>query len=101
MEAVALIDTGSSALVLPKAVAEQIGVEALGEMEVELADGTLRKVDYGVVEVEIAQRRAPGVAAIVEGGEVCIGVEALERLGLALDPVTGEIYPSRRFVSRL
>jgi len=40
-------------------------------------------------------------AAIVEDGEVCVGVEALERLGLAIDPATGKIYPTRRFVTRL
>jgi len=97
----ALIDTGATMLVLPKRVAEELGVEALGEVEVELADGTVRGVPYGVVEVELSGRRAPVLAAIVEGGEVCVGVEVLERLGLAVDPASGRIYPTRRFVTRL
>jgi len=54
-----------------------------------------------VVEVEVSGRRAPAFAAIVEKGEVCVGVEVLERLGLAVDPATGKIYPTRRFVTRL
>ena len=28
-------------------------------------------------------------------------VEVLERLGLAVDPATGKVYPTRRFVTRL
>ena len=59
LETTALIDTGASTLILPEVVAREIGVEALGETEVELADGTLRKVNYGVVEVEMMGRRAP------------------------------------------
>ena len=53
------------------------------------------------MEVELKGRRAPAFAAIVEKGEVCIGVEVLERLGLAVDPASGRIYPTRRFVTRL
>ncbi|RLG50426.1 MAG: aspartyl protease, partial [Thermoproteota archaeon] len=36
MEVAALIDTGATTLILPKGVAEELGVEALGEMDVEL-----------------------------------------------------------------
>jgi len=97
----ALIDTGATTVVLPRSVAKELGVEILGEMNVELADGTTKRVSYGVVEVELSGRRAPVFAAIIEDGEVCVGVEALERLGLAVDPATGKIYPTRRFVTRL
>ena len=72
-----------------------------GKMDVELADGTTKKADYGVIEVEVSGRRAPAIAAIIEGGEVCLGVEVLERLGIAVNPATGEVYPTRRFVTRL
>jgi len=101
LEVRALVDTGATTLILPESVAEKLGVRALGEMEVELADGTVRRVNYGVVEVELEGRRAPALAAIVEKGEVCVGAEALERLGLTVDPATGKIYSTRRFVTRL
>ncbi|MEM4639889.1 MAG: clan AA aspartic protease [Thermofilum sp.] len=101
VEVAALVDTGATTLVLPRRVAEELGVKPLGRMVAELADGTMREVDYGAVEVEVSGRRAPVLAAIVEGGEVCLGVEALERLGLAVDPTTGKIHPTRRFVTRL
>ena len=46
-------------------------------------------------------RRAPVITAIVEDGEIFIGVEVLERLGLAIDPVSGRLYETRRFVTRI
>lgn len=95
LEETALVDTGFTSLILPKDAAEKLGVQAQGEMEVELSDGEIHKVDYGVIEVEIAGRRAPVIAAIVKGGEVCVGIEALERLGLAVDPTNDRIYPTR------
>jgi len=101
VEVTALVDTGATTLVLPRRVAEELGVRPLGRMVTELADGTVREVDYGAVEVEVSGRRAPVLAAIVEGGEVCLGAEALERLGLAVNPTTGKIHPTRRVVSRL
>jgi len=58
-------------------------------------------VNYGVVEVEVMGRRAPALTAIVRRGEVCVGVEILERLGLDADPATGKINPTRRSVTRL
>ncbi|RLF07799.1 MAG: hypothetical protein DRJ69_06800, partial [Thermoprotei archaeon] len=88
-------------LILPRDLAEKLGVEVLGEVDAEMADGTIKRVKYGAVEVELSGRRAPAFAAIVEGGEVCVGVGVLERLGLALDSATGKIYPTRRFVTRL
>ncbi|ABL78845.1 conserved hypothetical protein [Thermofilum pendens Hrk 5] len=101
LEVKALVDTGATTLVLPRSVAEELGLRVLGKMDVELADGTVKKVDYSIVEVELSGRRAPVLVAIVERGEVCVGVEALERLGLAVDPATGSIYSTRRFVTRL
>ena len=101
LNVVAPIDTSATTLILPKNLAERLGVRVLGEKDAELVDGTLRRVKYGAVEVELKGRRAPAFAAIVEKGEDCIGVEVLERLGLAVDPASGRIYPTRRFVTRL
>ena len=100
-EVTALIDTGSTTLILPKGLAEKMGVQVMGKMGAELADGTTKTVNYGVIDVEVSGRRAPTIAAIVEGGEICLGVEVLERLGLTVNPATGKIYPTRRFVTRL
>jgi clan AA aspartic protease len=101
VEVEALIDTGASRLVIPREVAERIGVKPIYKVKAELADGSVRDVDVGPVFVEIMGRGAPDWAAIMEDGEVCVGAETLETLGLAVDPVTGELYPTRRFIWRI
>jgi clan AA aspartic protease len=101
IETEALIDTGTNRLIIPKEIAEKIGVKPMYRVRAELADGSIREVDVGPVFVEIMGRGAPDWAAIVEKGEVCVGAETLETLGLAVDPVTGELYPTRRFVWRI
>jgi len=39
----ALIDTGATTLIIPKSVADELGAEVLGEIDVELADGTVKR----------------------------------------------------------
>jgi clan AA aspartic protease len=101
IEIEALIDTGTNRLVIPREIAEKIGVKPMYRVKAELADGSIREVDVGPVFIEIMGRGAPDWAAIVEKGEVCVGAETLETLGLAVDPATGELYPTRRFVWRI
>lgn len=38
-----------------------------------MANGTVRRVNYGVVEVKVSGRRAPAFTAIIGKGEVCVG----------------------------
>ena len=101
VEVEALIDTGTNRLLIPTDVAERLGVKPMFRVKVELADGSVKEVDVGPVYVEMMGRGAPDWAAIIEKGEVCVGAEALETLGLALDPTTGEAYPTRRFIWRI
>jgi len=72
----------------------------LGGIYVKLVDEAAGRASYTVIGVELNGGNAPVLAAMVESGEVCIGVEALER-GLAVDLATGRIYPTRRFTTRL
>jgi len=101
LEVEALIDTGTNRLIVPKDVADALGLKPLFKVEAELANGSVKEVDVAPIVVEIMGRRAPDYAVVVEKGEVCVGAETLETLGLAVDPVTGELYPTRRFVWRL
>lgn len=101
LEVEALIDTGTNRLIILKDIADALGLKLLFKVKAELADGSVKEVDVAPVAVEIMGRRAPDYAVIVEKGEVCVGVETLETLGLAMNPVTGELYPTRRFVWRL
>ena len=101
IEVEALIDTGTNRLLIPKDVAERLSVKPMFKVKAELADGSVKEVDAGPVYVEMMGRGAPDWAAIVEKGEVCVGAETLETLGLAVDPTTGEVYPTRRFIWRI
>ena len=101
IEIEALIDTGTNRLIIPREIAVKIGVKPMYRVKAELADGSVREVDVGPVFIEIMGRGAPDRAAIVEKGEVCVGAETLGTLGLAVDPATGELYPTRRFVWRI
>jgi len=82
----ALVDTGSSFTVIPRAVARQLGLTPRGAYPVELADGTLRRLPAATVEVKLDGRRAPTTALVAPKGEVLIGAETLETLGLLVDP---------------
>ena len=101
LEVEALIDTGTNRLIIPREIAEKLNIKPMFKVKVELADGSIKEVEVGPILVEIMGRSAPDWAIIVERGEVCVGAETLETLGLAVDPATGEIYPTRRFIWRM
>jgi clan AA aspartic protease len=101
LEIDALIDTGTNRLVIPREVADKLGVKPMYKVRAELADGSVRELDARPVYVELMGRGAPDWAAIVERGEVCVGSGTLETLGLAVDPMSGEVYPTRRYVWRV
>jgi predicted aspartyl protease len=88
-------DTGASYLVLPKKLAEQLGVPAAGKATVRYADR--RKATRAVVEnvqVELLGRHGT-FKAIVEPGraDVLIGAIVLEDLDLLVDCRTQTLQP--------
>jgi predicted aspartyl protease len=101
IEVEALIDAGTNRLIAPKGIAERLGLKPLFKVKTELVDGSVKEVDVAPVLIEIMRRSAPDYAVIVEKGEVCVGSETPETLGLAVDPATGELYPTRKFVWRV
>lgn len=66
-----------------------------------LADGRRIEAEIGLVMVEIGDRRAGATVVIAECDEPLLGVEALEALGLAVDPTTGTLKPTRGYTVRL
>jgi len=91
----ALVDTGSAYITLPNAWRESLGeVEQLGEVEVEMADQSVRKACvYGPLRVRIGEFR-PIAAEVLfldmepdEDGEYepLVGYIALEQAGAAVD----------------
>jgi len=51
--------------------------------------------------VRIGDRSAASTVVITDCDEPLLGVEALEGLGLAVDPTTGSLRPTRAYTVRL
>jgi len=78
-----LVATGATLSLIPPALADRLGVVRLPRRQViVLADG--RRVE-----------------AEVRRDELLLGVETLETLGLAVDPTTGSLKPTKSFTVRL
>ncbi len=84
-----LIDTGATDCFIPAAALTKLGVAVEGQVDSELADGTIRVFDYGFVRVKFMGQEtvchaifAPDTAAPL------LGVVALENTGIAVDPKT-------------
>ena len=57
LEVNALIDTDTNRLLIPKEVAERLGVKPMFKVKAELADGSVKEVDVGPVFVEMLGER--------------------------------------------
>lgn len=84
----ALIDTGSYYCVLPWAWMEELGVPNVGTERLRLADGSVVEAPVGPVWIAYGApgRRVLASAAFLQTDEPAVGVEALEGLGLQVDP---------------
>jgi clan AA aspartic protease len=86
VEAQALADTGAVFLIIPEHIRLQLSLEAEGEKEVTLADGSRRMVPYvGPIETRFKNRVAY-VGAIVMGDEVLLGTIPMEDMDLVVIP---------------
>jgi aspartyl protease family protein len=97
-----LVDTGATFSVIPKTLADAIGVKPRGgRYTVTLADGRRVKCASDIVRFRLGKREAPGVILIGSVAEPLLGVETLEGLGLAVDPRRGRLIPTRGYTIRL
>jgi clan AA aspartic protease len=96
-----LVDTGATFTVLLKNLAEKRGVPKLRKEWAKLANGMKVEAEAGVVHVKINEREAPTTVLIMDCEEPLLGAEALETLGLKVNPETEELEPTRSFVLRV
>jgi clan AA aspartic protease len=97
-----LVDTGATYSLISPALADRLGVARLPRKQVvTLADGRRLEADLGLVMVDIGDRSAGTTVVIADCDEPLLGVEALEALGLAVDPTTGALRPTRAYTVRL
>ncbi len=92
-----LVDTGATHSVLPSDLADRLGVvRSPRPVRVQLADGSRRGMRVGPVVVRLLGREAGDMVLIARrGSEPVLGVEALESLGLTVDPRSRKLKPSR------
>jgi len=97
------VDTGSTFSMLPQALAEKLGVIPLPgrKQMIELADGSFKEYPVAIGDIEVIGRKSVGERFLIaEVSEPVLGVLTLEALGLAVDPATGKVKPSRSWQAR-
>lgn len=88
-------------MLLPLDLAREVGLTMLqGKQRVELADGSLKEYEVAAGRIGISGRETWTTVLVGEFAEPILGVLTLEALGLAVDPVSGEISPSRSWQAR-
>ena len=94
LETEALVDTGAMHLVVPDALAVQLGLLRLRTQAVTMADGRDGVYDQTeAVTIELLGRSFD-VSALVMGHTVLLGAIVLEGLDLAVDPIRQRLMPN-------
>lgn len=89
-----LVDTGSVRCVLPPHVVERLGLQVVGQRVAEYADGRREAVDLTEPFTVQLLDREELESAMVLGDEVIIGLTALERMDVVVDPIGRRVLPN-------
>ena len=95
-----LVDTGATYTCIPPQMAEELGLPFIAETELMLADGRKVKALFSAAYIEINGRGDITEVRVFEVFEPILGCSTLEALGLSVDPVSGELKPTRGFIAR-
>lgn len=97
-----LVDTGATFSVIPPNLARKLGIRRpRRSVRVRLADGRTVRLEADVAIIQIDGREAPATILVGKVDEPILGVEALEALGLVVDPKRKRLSPSRPYAVRL
>ena len=97
-----LVDTGATCSLISPDLAKQVGMEPSRLREkVHLANGKTVQIPTALGRVRIDGRETVTVFWIGPCDEPLLEVEALEALGLAVDPRTGTLKATRPYATRL
>ena len=97
-----LVDTGATHSLISPKMAKEAGL-VVGPVKdtVRLANGKTIRIPLASVLVKIDGREAGATFWIGPCDEPLIGVETLEALGMAVDPRSGRLKPTRPYAGRL
>ena len=89
-----LADTEAMYSIVPKEILERLGIRPLGKRAFVLANGEKieREVGGALYKVEGYEEYASVIFG-VKGDKPLLGVTALEKMGLQVDPVTKQLKP--------
>ena len=96
-----LVDTGTTYSMIPQSVARAAGITPLPAVMMTLADGRRRKLRAATAVLRVGHREAPATVLVGDVVEPILGVEALDVLGLAVDPKRQRLTPTRPYTVRL
>lgn len=89
-----LVDTGALLCLLPRPLLDSLGILEQGKRTFRLADGTSIVRPVGIAAVRVAgQVTGTDVIFGEPADKPLLGVTALEQVGLAPDPATGQLRP--------
>ncbi|MEM9008683.1 MAG: retroviral-like aspartic protease family protein [Cyanobacteria bacterium P01_F01_bin.86] len=88
VQVTALVDSGSSMLVVPRSLANLLSLRELDKVQTELADGSIMQADVvGPVEVRFQNRKTVVGAVVVEAEtEVLLGAVPMQGMDVMLGP---------------
>jgi clan AA aspartic protease len=93
-----LVDTGATLLVVPRDLAERLGLAILRTQRVQIAGGVKEDWPLSEVRVRVDGREIPTLCFVAPAGPPLLGAVALESLFLAVDPVARRLVPAEGFV---
>lgn len=92
-----LVDTGASLSFIPRSILEELGVQPVDVEPFGLADGRIVEREVGPAIVRYQGKEAGTQVVFAEPGDSpVLGVNALEELGLELNPRSGRLEKARR-----
>lgn len=93
-----LVDTGAAGCAIPKEIAEELGLQERGSVDVGLADGRSIKASATYVLLETSGRKVYTWAIIGEGFEPILGVDVMKILKIHVDVSEKQpLIPLKRF----
>lgn len=94
-----VVDTGATYPVIPRAVADQLGIQGVETRTFTLADGTQVSREMGWAGLSYDGRSSPSL--VILGGEedvALLGAVGLETLGFEVNPITQSLKPARQYL---
>ncbi len=98
----AVVDTGASYPVVPRAVAAELGLTPVESRTFTLANGTQVPRSLAWAGVSYGAKSSPCLVVLGEEGDVpVLGAFALEGLGLEVNPLARTLNPTQQYLLKL